>query len=79
MYGRVTSDWEIKNDRFNLTVEIPPNTRATVRLPKAVREQVTEGGKSFAEGRIRQDGNDVSLEIGSGRYVFAYSWNSGTN
>ena len=79
MYGRVTSDWEIKNDRFNLTVEIPANTRATVRLPKAVREQVSEGGKVFADGSIRQDGNDVSLEIGSGRYVFAYSWNSGTN
>ena len=79
MYGRVTSDWKIKNDRFNLAVEIPPNTRATIRLPKAVREQVSEGGKAFADGSIRQDGNDVSLEIGSGRYVFAYSWNGGTN
>src|SRR4030095_16858886 len=59
MYGKVTSDWEIKNDRFNLTVEIPPNTRATVRLPKAIREQVSEGGKAFTDSSTRQNGTEV--------------------
>jgi alpha-L-rhamnosidase len=79
MYGRVESGWVIKNDRFNLTVEVPANTRATVRLPKAVREQVSEGGKAFTDSSTRQDGTEVVVELGSGRYVFAYSWNSGTN
>src|SRR5439155_25801477 len=35
MYGKVASAWELKGNRFELTVEVPVNASATVRLPNA--------------------------------------------
>src|SRR5690606_614689 len=32
-YGEVASGWTREGERFELTVTVPPNTRATVRLP----------------------------------------------
>ena len=74
MYGKVSSDWQVKDGQFNLAIEIPANTRATVRLPKAALEKVTEGGKAPTNVRSRQDGSDVVVEVGSGKYLFAYPW-----
>jgi alpha-L-rhamnosidase len=80
MYGRVASAWEMRDGRFALDVEVPPNTRATVRLPNAQLAAVTEGGKPLAEGDgitgARQDGEAVVVEIGSGHYRFAYPMGS---
>ena len=77
-YGRVTSAWELKEGRIELTIEIPANTRATVRLPNATTGDVTENGKVLTadEGisSIARDGSSVVVSLGSGRYVFAYSW-----
>ncbi len=69
MYGRVSSAWEKKGDRFELTVEIPANTRATVRLPKATVASVAQGDGITG---VRQDGDTVVVEVGSGRYQFSY-------
>src|SRR5262249_17004015 len=49
-YGRVASAWTLTDGRFDLAVEVPPNTRATVRLPKAALADVTEDGKPLTEG-----------------------------
>ncbi|MEP6911696.1 MAG: glycoside hydrolase family 78 protein [bacterium] len=77
LYGKVTSAWEMKEDRFDLTVEIPGNTRATVRLPGAALDRVMEGSKPLVTGNgiagVRQEGDSVVAEIGSGRYVFEYT------
>ena len=70
MYGRVASAWTIRAGRFELAVEIPPNTKATVRLPKAALANVTESGQPLAGAR--QEGDAVVVAIGSGKYVFAY-------
>src|SRR6185369_11994042 len=35
MYGRVASGWTLDNGAFSLTVEVPANTHATIRLPRA--------------------------------------------
>ena len=76
MYGRVGSAWEFKGGRFEIAVEIPANTRATVRLPKARLAAVTEGGRPLANSNgiagARQDGESVVVEVGSGRYQFAH-------
>jgi len=76
MYGKVSSAWTIKGGSFELLVQIPPNTRATVRLPKATSGQVTEGGKPIGKGNgiagSRQEGDTVVVEVGSGQYRFAY-------
>ena len=67
----------MKDERFDLTVEIPTNTRATIRLPKAQMAQVTEGGKALQKGNgiasFRQDNNAVVVEAGSGEYRFGYA------
>ena len=74
MYGRVASGWKIADGKLTLNVEVPPNTTATVRLPKAKLEQAAEGQKPLA-GRsdllgARQAGDAVLVEVGSGSYVF---------
>jgi alpha-L-rhamnosidase len=80
MYGSVSTDWEIVDNRFELAVEIPANTRATVELPKAVLETVMENGKSLPEDfKARQQGQVVIVNIGSGRYSFSYPWKISTN
>jgi alpha-L-rhamnosidase len=80
MYGRVASGWQIADGVFSLTIEIPCNTRASVRLPRATLDKVSESGKGLAaEAGVRshQDGDAVVVEVGSGRYVFTYPWKSG--
>jgi len=75
-YGKVSSAWTRKDGTLDLRVEVPPNTRATVRLPQAQLASVTEGGQPLAGasgiGGPRQDGDAVVVEVGSGAYRFAY-------
>ncbi|PYP99332.1 MAG: alpha-L-rhamnosidase, partial [Acidobacteria bacterium] len=75
-YGPAGSAWTLKDGRFELAVEVPPNAHATVRLPKAQLASVTEGGQAVAKGNgitdTRQDGDAVVVEVGSGQYRFAY-------
>jgi alpha-L-rhamnosidase len=76
MYGKVGSAWTIKDGKFELAVEIPANTKARVRLPKAQLAGVTESGQALTVGNgitgSRQDGDAVVVEVGSGQYRFAY-------
>ena len=74
MYGHVSSGWAIAGGKLTVTIEVPANTTATVRLPKAKLEEVSEGGKPLA-GRAdishaRQAGDAVVLDVGSGKYIF---------
>jgi len=81
MYGQVASGWEIADGKLTVKIEVPPNTTATVRLPKAKLGDVSEGGKSLASrGDIsgaRQAGDAVVLEVGSGMYVFVSAFGVG--
>lgn len=80
LYGLVRSEWQInKQKAFNLTVEIPANTTATVYLPNKGDNPVTESGVSVekVEG-IRLTGNKEGksvIEITSGIYSFAVKEN----
>jgi alpha-L-rhamnosidase len=74
MYGHVESGWKIADGKLTLRIEVPANTRATVRLPKAKLAEVTEGGKPL-EGRAefsgaQQASDAVIVGVGSGSYVF---------
>jgi len=74
-YGRIAVRREIKEGRFTLVVDVPPNATAEVHVPAADAANVTEGGKPVREVAgiklLRQDGNLSVFEIGSGRYQFA--------
>ncbi len=76
-YGRIESNWEQKDGKMRLQVRIPPNTTATITLPNAQKDKITEGGKKL-EGNddfrnIRADGKAVKVDIGSGNYVFEWA------
>ena len=45
MYGKIESDWEIKDDRLHWRVVVPPNTTATVVVPTSQPESVSESGQ----------------------------------
>jgi alpha-L-rhamnosidase len=74
MYGLVASGWEIADGKMILKIEVPANTTATVRVPGAKLESVTDEGKSLVGLsdilKPRQDGDAVVVEVGSGKYVF---------
>ena len=76
VYGEIVSAWEIQKGMMRVQVIIPPNTTATVRLPSAILETVLESGSKIQSGldifSITQDGENVTLEVGSGSYVFEY-------
>jgi alpha-L-rhamnosidase len=77
LYGRIASSWEWKDDCFHLTVTIPSNTRATIRLPHANLNEVWEGDEPLSRVpsiyEARQDEQDVIVMVGSGEYAFTYA------
>jgi alpha-L-rhamnosidase len=74
LYGNVSSAWTIKDGALELAVEVPHNTRATVRLPGAQLANVREAGQALSMGNgiaaARQDGSAVVVDVGSGQYRF---------
>jgi len=77
MYGIVSSSWEINAKGFTMQVTVPANATATIRIPRAKLEDVTESGiplqSSPGVGNPRQEGDSVLMEVGSGTYVFQSS------
>src|ERR1051325_8559844 len=73
--GRIESAWRIEHGQFHLHLIIPPNTTATVYMPKQFRDrgQVMEGGRSAGsrEGIRPSAFGDGVFEIGSGSYEFS--------
>ncbi len=74
-YGTVSSGWKIENDKLLMDVEIPANTTATVYVPAANADTITESGKAVStltDVKVSgtQDGY-VLLQVGSGKYHFA--------
>ena len=75
LYGLVKSAWEIKGDDFIYEVVIPANTTAKVDLPQAKIEQLMINSSpvgSRLKQTIKQTGNGLELEVGSGVYRFSY-------
>jgi alpha-L-rhamnosidase len=75
-YGEAASGWRLEGKTLVVTARVPPNTYATVRLPKATLSDVRESGVSVSAARgvrrAAQAGDDVVVEIGSGNFEFAY-------
>jgi alpha-L-rhamnosidase len=73
-YGTISSHWKLDNDKLQLDVEIPANTKATIYLPAKAIESIMESGKALSastEIQVRGKENDyVITETGSGTYHF---------
>ncbi len=78
MYGKVSSSWQLTEGRFELAVEVPPNTRSSVRLPKAQLAEVMESGQPLSRATgitgKRQEGDSVVVETAAGQYRFTYTF-----
>ena len=71
-YGLIKSLWTRRDGMFELSVEIPVNTTATVVLPTADPRSITEAGRSLEKGfMVKRIGEyETSISIHSGSYVF---------
>lgn len=76
MYGVIKSAWQIEADKMRVNIVIPHNTTATVTLPGAKMESLTESGKPVICGelssRCRETDEGVIIELLSGEYLFVY-------
>jgi len=66
--GKIVSDWQIEGNSFNLSVEIPANTTATIYVPTTGVESVKAPEQAIAEGY--KDGYAM-YRVPSGKYQFS--------
>jgi hypothetical protein len=74
IHGPIVSNWRIENRALHADVTIPPGTTATLFLPSAAPEKVTESGRPAGRSsgvavREPQSGKAV-FELASGSYRF---------
>jgi alpha-L-rhamnosidase len=73
--GRISSGWRIDGDHFQLDVEVPPNTQATLFVPATNPVVVQESGVPAAEARgvslLRFANGRAVFRVGSGTYHFS--------
>jgi alpha-L-rhamnosidase len=73
-YGKLSSGWKKEGDKLTMDIEIPANTTATVYVPAANAEAITESGASLASSKDIKVGGAangyVELFLGSGVYKF---------
>jgi len=75
LYGKVGSNWKFEGDDFVYQVQIPANTSATVTLPYAKADQLTENSQPLSASlkeNLSQIQNGITLKLGSGSYSFRY-------
>ncbi len=74
MYGLIESKWRNEEDTFQWRITIPPNTTATVYVPAAGVEAITEGGRPAKKAKgirfLRVEHNRAVFAVGSGKYRF---------
>ena len=79
--GMVASQWRIEDGRFNLVVDVPSGSTATVYIPAPDRSAIRESGQPAeqAEGVhfMRMKDRAVVYKIDSGQYEFQTPWPAG--
>jgi len=72
--GRVSSKWTDYGTSFALTAQVPVGSRASVCVPTASAQSVTESGHPVASASgvtvIGMQGSCLQLQVGSGTYRF---------
>jgi hypothetical protein len=72
--GRIASHWKCEGNRFTLAVTIPANTTATVVIPAAAPEMVTESHRPISRANgitvLRAAPGSVECRVTSGVYRF---------
>jgi alpha-L-rhamnosidase len=72
--GRVSSDWTRSGTSFALTVQVPVGSQASVCVPAANAQSVTESGVPIANASgvtvSGMQGSCLQVQVGSGTYTF---------
>jgi alpha-L-rhamnosidase len=72
--GRVSSSWTRSGTSFALTAQVPVGSRATVCVPAASAQSVTETGNPIGSASgvtvIGMQGSCLQMQVGSGTYRF---------
>ncbi|MDQ5930814.1 MAG: alpha-L-rhamnosidase [Bacteroidota bacterium] len=69
IYGKIASFWEKKDRKLILKVEIPANTKATIKLPVAKNTAVKVNGKWIEKLGFDEIQKKIAVELGSGKYT----------
>jgi alpha-L-rhamnosidase len=72
IYGRISSSWKKEKDSFNLEIEIPANTSATVFLPTGDKNLIRINSRSVSSGLINKAASgekEIAVELGSGKWI----------
>ena len=74
VYGNISSSWKLEGNDFNLNVEVPANTFATVYIPSTDSNNISENGTNIKVVSgitfIKNENNRAVYKIGSGKYSF---------
>jgi alpha-L-rhamnosidase len=74
IHGDITTAWRVEKGRFVMSVVIPANVRATVRVPSQSPDAVLEGGMPLGKSEgvrfLKREAGHVSVSVGSGSYRF---------
>jgi alpha-L-rhamnosidase len=77
--GLIEVEWKRDNGTFELQINIPGNTSATVYVPAKDAKTVFEGGKPAAQSNgvkfLRMEKDRAVYEVGSGEYHFVSKGN----
>lgn len=68
-YGKIESAWKREGDRLEWHIVIPANTTATVRLP--LRFGIEVDANQPGVHSVKESGDGLTIELGSGKYVLA--------
>lgn len=72
-YGVIISEWEKKENKLVLSVKIPANTTATIKLPVKMDDILKINGKSLRKFQLASSfdklNNKSNFKLGSGSYL----------
>ena len=68
--GKIATDWKLEKGNLTLKTEIPANTTATVYVPAASQDAVSETGNFAGAKFVRMENGFAVYEAGSGSYEF---------
>ena len=72
-YGKIVSGWKQKGGQNTYEIEIPANTTATIYLPAASAESISENDKPLSgqkDFQVNAANGVVAIQAGSGKYKF---------
>ena len=74
-YGNTSAGWKIEGKKLMLSVEVPPNTYATIYIPASDINNITESNNSLSSRKdikfIGKENSCIVLQVGSGSYYFS--------